>query len=779
MYFPPPPPLKKTLLLALLGTLGAKVASPFSGATPSTAMLRNFKTCPTIGLLPSESRPLCLLATCLPSRSGCTDPFKEALDYTDSILNILSFDSDVIILGDLNADLGSVGGPLATTTINEQGRILYRYLQKWNYTSVHLHKCSSSNTHTYTSDAHHTSSTIDHILSPKHLLDRFSHSQVLTDEPLNLSDHSPVCATFLCSIPKTPISPDHQNAAKYCPNWAKATGTDLLHEYSKEVSKLLQQLPHYTLSSLTLSPCTIDRLLSEVRDSLDTAAKTCIPAKRFQPHIRPAWSAELKQAHANSKAAYKAWCAAGKPRDTTHQLRADYKAAKATFRTLFRAHQRQQRDLFYQNLDLSDPDKFFHHVRRANGIATEPTSILHVAGKAFQGKELPNAWANYFETLATPADSGYDNNFKELVLTEYTKATEQPKDYFEPFTETEVAEAIGTLKLNKAVGPDGIEPEHIVHAGQSLVSVLTLLFNAINLSSHIPHVFRNGLVIPIPKSSTKDLSDPANYRGIIILSNISKVLEKLVLLRISELDPPPTLNPLQGRFRAGYSCSHMAFLLQEAIIETRSSGGKAFVAFLDVRKAFDTVWHEGLLVKLMNKGIKGHLWHLINSWYTASSGCVLWNGQHSQPFTLLQGVRQGGVLSPFLYCLYVDELLDQLSASKIGASISDIYCGAPMYADDLALVAGSQGALQSLLDMVDRYGRKWRYSLNSSKSVIMVLGEAARTRERERCQREFRLGEEEVLEVDEQHHLGILRSVSSSTIARTNGRAAAYRSAFY
>ena len=59
-----------------------------------------------------------------------------------------------------------------------------------------------------------------------------------------------------------------------------------------------------------------------------------------------------------------------------------------------------------------------------------------------------------------------------------------------------------------------------------------------------------------------------------------------------------------------------------------------------------------------------------------------------------------------------------------------------MYADDLALVAGSQGALQSLLDMVDRYARKWRYSLNSSKSVIMVLGEAARTRERERDVRE-------------------------------------------
>ena len=174
-----------------------------------------------------------------------------------------------------------------------------------------------------------------------------------------------------------------------------------------------------------------------------------------------------------------------------------------------------------------------------------------------------------------------------------------------------------------------------------------------------------------------------------------------------------------------------------------------------MRKAFDTVWHEGLLVKLFQKGIKGHFWHLINNWFAASSGCVLWNGQRSEPFTLLQGVCQGGVLSPFLYCIYVDELLDQLSISKIGTSISDIYCGAPMYADDLSLVADSQTALQSLLDQVN-YAKKWRYRLNSSKPVIMVFGEA---RVREQCQRVWHLGDEVVAEVDEQHHPEISRQL--------------------
>ena len=88
-----------------------------------------------------------------------------------------------------------------------------------------------------------------------------------------------------------------------------------------------------------------------------------------------------------------------------------------------------------------------------------------------------------------------------------------------------------------------------------------------------------------------------------------------------------------------------------------------YVAFLDARKAFDTVWHTGLLVKLYQKGIRGHIWHLIKKWYSSSISCVLWDGQCSLSFAINQGVWQGGVL---LYCIFVDELLDHLT-SGLGA----------------------------------------------------------------------------------------------------------------
>ena len=100
--------------------------------------------------LNSDICRFCVVATYRPCSSGCTDPFKEALDYLDNVISQLSFDSNVIVLGDLNADLGACRGSLATNTPNEQGKILLRYLHKWNYVSVHLHKCNVTPPFTYT-----------------------------------------------------------------------------------------------------------------------------------------------------------------------------------------------------------------------------------------------------------------------------------------------------------------------------------------------------------------------------------------------------------------------------------------------------------------------------------------------------------------------------------------------------------------------------------------------------------------------------------------------------
>ena len=145
------------------------------------------------------------------------------------------------------------------------------------------------------------------------------------------------------------------------------------------------------------------------------------------------------------------------------------------------------------------------------------------------------------------------------------------------------------------------------------------------------------------------------------------------------------------------------------------------------KKAFDTVWHIGLMVKLHQKKIPLYIWHMLNYWYCNSSALVRWN-KSSQPFPIKQGVRQGAILSPLLYSVYVDNLLDTLASSGCGVRIESIYCSAPMYADDLALIGDSETDLQTMLHIVSSYASLWRYEFNAQKSSVLVLGESPLSR---------------------------------------------------
>ena len=250
----------------------------------------------------------------------------------------------------------------------------------------------------------------------------------------------------------------------------------------------------------------------------------------------------------------------------------------------------------------------------------------------------------------------------------------------------------------------------------------------------------------------------------------------MLLHRLTDLQSQ--LNPLQGGFKSGHSCLHSAFILQEAILSLREQK-KSFVAFLDVRKAFDTVWHVGLMYKLSKFQCPLYIWHLLNNWYRNSTSAVLWNSCISRSFNIQQGVRQGAILSPLLYSLFVDSLLDQLTSSGHGVSIGNIYCAAPMYADDLALISGSEVDLHHMLAIASEYALLWRYRFNAAKSAVLVFGESPVSRKRNRLLRKWFVGGSPIPECDSQHHLGILRTVTSSSVLRTTECCSSGRSDFF
>ena len=196
-----------------------------------------------------------------------------------------------------------------------------------------------------------------------------------------------------------------------------------------------------------------------------------------------------------------------------------------------------------------------------------------------------------------------------------------------------------------------------------------------------------------------------------------------------------------------------SFLLRESIYFAKENSSKLFVCFLDVKKAFDHVWHEGLFYKLYHSGISKQIYHLIVNMYTDMYSCVKCQGQRSYWFPVLQGTRQGGVLSPFLYLLYINDLLYQLESSGLGFCIYDINCCCPSVADDMLLGSYSKVGLDKIMNICFGYSVKWRYLYNALKCLVIVFNESKNAYQH--ANRTWMLGSDQVNEDTEYVHLGV------------------------
>ena len=119
---------------------------------------------------------------------------------------------------------------------------------------------------------------------------------------------------------------------------------------------------------------------------------------------------------------------------------------------------------------------------------------------------------------------------------------------------------------------------------------------------------------------------------------------------------------MQFGFKEGVGSPEASFTILESINHKLERGSKAFVCFLDFRKAFDTVWIDGLLFKLFSEfGIKGRMWPVIRNLYTGVKAQVLYSGSLSRKFDILQGTGQGRIPAPLMYKVYINGLLNELT----------------------------------------------------------------------------------------------------------------------
>ena len=167
---------------------------------------------------------------------------------------------------------------------------------------------------------------------------------------------------------------------------------------------------------------------------------------------------------------------------------------------------------------------------------------------------------------------------------------------------------------------------------------------------------------------------------------------------------------------------HTSLVVQETVIHSVNKGATVYAAFLDTKKAFDTVWTAGLMYKLYKAGINRRAWRLIKSGYTNFQCTAFIAGKVGEWFLAEQGVHQGAPLSMGLYCVFINDLLQQLRQCQFGIKIGEIDVTSPAHADDIALLALYKVCLNGLLKICHEYSKNWRFRFNELKTEFMMWG---------------------------------------------------------
>ena len=257
---------------------------------------------------------------------------------------------------------------------------------------------------------------------------------------------------------------------------------------------------------------------------------------------------------------------------------------------------------------------------------------------------------------------------------------------------------------------------NVIYSHTIIYVHLKLLFNLTLKHGYVPSDFKEGMIILVLKDKIKDNRDIENYRSITMISMLSKIFEMCFYKRMcSKLQ---TDGMKYGYVKEG-GCKKCIFAITNVTNYFLKRKSDLFIVTLDASAAFDKVNVYGLLTKLIDCDISYDIIRVLFSWYGQSRACVLLGVYLSDYFDIGSGIKQGGLTSPVLYNIYVNDLMKKLKVENLRCNICNEQYGTIFYADDVVLLSESVDNIQKMINMCYDYGFKFGISFNPKKTKWM------------------------------------------------------------
>ena len=387
--------------------------------------------------------------------------------------------------------------------------------------------------------------------------------------------------------------------------------------------------------------------------------------------------------------------------------------------------------------DTGNIRKMYEGIKQATGVSIRTTAPLKSkSGETITDRaKLMSRWVEHYLELYSRQNivtQGALDSIQDLPVLDDLDS--------EP-TKEELSKAIKDLANGKAAGVDCTPPEIIKCGEPTLLEPLHKLLCLCWREGHVPQDMRNAKNISIVTlyKSKGDRSDCNNYRGISLLSTVGKVFARVVLSRLQIL--ANRIYPeSQCGFRSERSTIDMIFSVRQLQEKCREQHMPLYIAFIDLTKAFDLVSRSGLFELLRKIGCPPRLLNIIVSFHEDMKGMVNYDGENSEPFTVKSGVKQGCVLAPTLFGIFVSMLLSyafknsvegihlhtrsdgklfNLARLKAKTKVQPVLIREMLFADDAAVTSHSEEGIQQLFSQFAHACNEFGLTISIKKTKVM------------------------------------------------------------